>query len=69
MPAPQVNPPQSRKSVIQGYRGREEFLPIPYISRQPMTCAMPFMETQSLSERLYQLFYSHMPDQVLTLYV
>lgn len=35
-------------SVLQGCKDRDWFLPIPYISRHPMTCATPFMETQSL---------------------
>jgi hypothetical protein len=49
-PAAQVKPPQTRNNVRQGANESPLFLPMPYIKRQPITCAMPFMDTQSLVE-------------------
>ena len=67
-PAAQVKPPQTRNSVRHGARESPVFLPMPYIRRQPMTCAMPFMDTQSLWKRYCQLrvMYLVKPKSVLT---
>lgn len=47
-PAAEVRAPQMRNSTLQGARVKDVFFPIPYMSKQPMTCATPFMDIQSL---------------------
>jgi len=45
-PIAEVRAPQIRKRVRQGARERDVFFPIPYMRREPTTCASPFMVIQ-----------------------
>jgi hypothetical protein len=47
-PEAAVIAPQTMKSTRQGARDRDVFLPMPYIRRQPITWARPFIVTHRL---------------------